>query len=83
MLRLFNTVSADFIVKQKRLRRWENQTAAQNEKSYELFSAICGDCPLAKYTKMDAGKYKDVIERLPADYGKAAQYRGKTRNRSC
>jgi len=65
-------------VKQKRLRRWENQTAAQNEKSYELFSAICGDCPLAKYTKMDAGKYKDVIERLPADYGKAAQYRGKT-----
>ena len=36
----FNAVSADFITKQKQLRRWENQTAAQNEKTYELFSAI-------------------------------------------
>jgi hypothetical protein len=74
----FTIVSADFVSKQKQLHRWENQTAAQNNKSYELFSAVCGDYPLAKYTKMDAAKFKDVIERLPADYGKAAQYRGKT-----
>ncbi len=47
----FSTVSADFITRQKQLRRWENQTAAQNEKSYELFSVICGDYPLAKDTK--------------------------------
>lgn len=74
-------VAASFVKKQKQTRRWENQTAAQNEKSYELFIAICGDRPLASYSRKDAAKFKDVLERLPADYGKAARYHGKSPER--
>lgn len=68
--------SAAFVAKQKQTRRWENQTAAQNEKSYELFIAVCGDKPLASYARKDAARFKDILERLPADYGKAARYQG-------
>lgn len=75
---MFSKTAASFVSKQKQLRRWENQTAAQNEKSYELFVAICGDHPVGKYAKKDAAKFKDVMERMPAMYGKAAQYLGKT-----
>lgn len=75
---LFTETAASFVIKQKQLRRWENQTASQNEKSYELFTAICGDRPLRKYVRKDAAKFKDVLERLPADYGKASRYNGKT-----
>lgn len=74
-------VAATFVKKQKQTRRWENQTASQNEKSYELFLAICGDKPLASYSRKDAARFKDVLERLPADYGKAARYHGKSPER--
>ncbi len=74
---LFAETAASFVTKQKQLRRWENQTASQNEKSYELFKAICGDRPLRTYVRKDAAKFKDVLERLPADYGKASRYIGK------
>lgn len=75
---LFAKTAERFVAKQKQLRRWENQTAAQNEKSYELFEAICGNRPLRSYTRRDAATFKDVLERLPADYGKASRYLGKT-----
>lgn len=75
---MMSKLAAAFVAKQKQLRRWENQTAAQNEKSYELFAEICGDKPPAAYTRKDAAKFKDLMERLPADYGKAARYQGKS-----
>ncbi|WP_248311413.1 site-specific integrase [Bosea sp. ASV33] len=75
---LFGVVAAAFVTKQKQLRRWENQTAGQNEKSYELFKAICGDRPLSAYQRKDAARFKDQLERLPADYGKAAIYARKS-----
>jgi len=78
---LLSEVAARFVAKQKQTRRWENQTAAQSEKSYELFRDICGDKPLAAYARKDAAKFKDVLERLPADYGKAARYHGKSPER--
>jgi integrase len=74
---LFTKAAADFVAKQKLTRTWENQTAAQNEKSYELFEAICGNRPLRSYTRKDAATFKDVLQRLPSDYGKASQYLGK------
>jgi len=79
--RLLSVVAARFVAKQKQTRRWENQTAAQSEKSYELFRDICGDKPLAAYARKDAAKFKDILERLPADYGKAARYHGKAPER--
>lgn len=78
---LFKDVAATFVKKQKQTRRWENQTASQNEKSYDLFIEICGDKQLASYSRKDAAKFKDVLERLPADYGKAARYHGKSPER--
>lgn len=75
---LFSVVAAAFVAKQKQLHRWENQTASQNEKSYELFKAICGDRPLNTYQRKDAARFKDQLERLPAEYGKAAIYAGKS-----
>lgn len=75
---LFANVAESFVAKQKQRRHWENQTALQNEKSYQLFKAICGDRPLRSYTRKDAAAFKDVLERLPYNYGKASQYLGKT-----
>lgn len=75
---LFSVVAAAFVAKQKQLHRWENQTASQNEKSYELFKAICGDRPLNSYQRKDAARFKDQLERLPAEYGKSAIYAGKS-----
>lgn len=75
---LFAKVAESFVAKQKQRRQWENQTALQNEKSYQLFKAICGDRPLRSYTRKDAAAFKDVLERLPSNYGKASQYLGKT-----
>lgn len=75
---LFAKTAERFVAKQQQLRRWERQTAAQNEKSYELFEAICGNKPLRSYTRRDAATFKDVLERLPADYGKASRYVSKT-----
>ncbi|MBX9761369.1 MAG: site-specific integrase [Beijerinckiaceae bacterium] len=73
----FTKLAAAFVLKQRRLKRWENQTAAQNQKSYELFCDICGDRSLDRYERRDAARFKDALERLPAEYGKAARYQGK------
>lgn len=75
---LFSETAARFVAKQKLTRSWENQTALQNAKSYELFEATCGNRPLRSYTRKDAATFKDVLQRLPSDYGKASQYLGKT-----
>lgn len=75
---LFSETAARFVAKQKLTRSWENQTALQNEKSYELFEAICGNRTLRFYTRKDAATFKDVLQRLPSDYGKASQYLGKS-----
>ena len=47
-------------------------------KSYELFQEVCGDKPVGNYEKKDAAAFKDLLEVLPAAYGKAAAFRGKT-----
>ena len=57
---------------------WEKQSALQSGKSYALFIEICGDRPIVKYTRKDASRFKDVLQQLPGDYGKAAQYQGLT-----
>jgi hypothetical protein len=77
----FSIVSTDFITKQKQLRRWENQTAAQNEKSYELFSAICGDYSLAKYAKVDARNLRTSSNDCPLTTARPRNIATKPRNR--
>jgi hypothetical protein len=70
--------SAAFIEQQLAANHWDKQTVQQSRKSYELFGAIAGDKPLGAYTRQDAATFKNTLERLPADYGKGPEFRGKS-----
>ncbi|KQP33277.1 integrase [Methylobacterium sp. Leaf104] len=61
---------------QVQTKRWDNQTAAQAGATYRLFADVCGDKPLGAYTRKDAGRFRERVERLPSDYGKHPRYRG-------
>lgn len=61
---------------QIRRKVWEQQTALQARKTYQLFVEFFGDRPLAVFTRRDAALFKELLEDLPANYGKAAEYRG-------
>jgi len=73
---LFCAYAEEFRAAQTRRGRWEGQTSAQARKTFELFSEHCGDRPLSEYLKSDVHAFKEILEDLPADYGKAARYRG-------
>jgi hypothetical protein len=75
---LFSELSKKFLGRQVQTRAWEKQTANQAEKSFDLFIEINGDLPIEAYSREHAARFKEVIERLPANYGKAAAYRGLT-----
>ena len=65
-----------FRAQQVETKRWDNQTAAQASATYRLFADVCGDKPLGVYTRKDAGRFRERVERLPGDYGKHPRYRG-------
>jgi len=77
---LFSELSKPFLARQVQTKAWENQTAHQAGKSFDLFTEINGDLPIETYTREHAARFKEVIQRLPANYGKAAAYRGLTLN---
>lgn len=62
---------------QVRRKVWEKQTAFQARKTYQLFVEHAGDRPLDRYRRIDATRFRDLLLDLPADYGKAAIYKGK------
>ena len=72
---LFSKLSQPFIDAQIATKAWERQTAAQAEKTFRLFVEINGDLPIDQYSRENAARFKDFVQRLPADYGKAAAYR--------
>jgi integrase len=74
----FSEAAERFRTDQLRRKVWEKQTALQARKTYELFRERFGDKPLAAYDRLDASTFKAMLSDLPADYGKAAQYRGMT-----
>lgn len=76
--RVLSDLAKHFIEQQKVAGRWDPQTAHQSRKSFELFESISGDRPLQNYGRRDAARYKDILERMPADYGKDRRFRGLT-----
>ena len=74
--RPFSTVAEEFRATQVRRKVWEQQTALQARKTYQLFAELSGDRPLAGYLKEDAVRFKSMLLELPANYSKAPQYRG-------
>lgn len=73
---MFVVRAEGFRLAQVRQRSWEQQTAMQARKTYQLFAEMAGDRPMAGYVREDAVRFKNLLRDLPADYGKAATYRG-------
>ena len=73
---LFSAEAGEFRETQLRRKVWEQQTALQARKTYALFLEHFGDKPLAYFSRRDAAQFKALLEDLPANYGKAAEYRG-------
>ncbi len=71
----FKEVAKTFLERQIATKTWDIQTALQARKTFELWSAISGDKPITAYEKKDAAHFRATIERLPANYGKAAIFR--------
>lgn len=74
---IFDGVADRFLTHQAKGRIWDNQTAAQAKKTYSLWKELSGDRRIDSYDRADAQKFKDVMQALPWDYGKAAEFRGK------
>lgn len=72
----FSEEADKFREAQLRRKVWEQQTGLQARKTYALFAEHFGDRPLANFTRRDAARFKELLEDLPANYGKAAEYRG-------
>ncbi|CAO4181164.1 tyrosine-type recombinase/integrase [Methylorubrum extorquens] len=72
---LLSAVTEPFITDQVASGAWERQTAAQARATFRLLIDVCGDLPLRDYSRQDAGRFKEQLQRLPSDYGKAAAYR--------
>jgi integrase len=73
---LLSVASADFLRHQRAGKIWDEQTLRQAKKTFELTIEIVGDRPLDRYGRQEANKVKSVLQDLPADYGKAALFRG-------
>lgn len=73
---LLSEASAVFRREQTVTKAWDAQTASQAGATYRLFIEICGDRPLAAYSRTDADQFRKLASMLPFDYSKAVQYRG-------
>lgn len=73
---IFSEACASFLHSQVSSGAWENQSASQARATFRLFVDVCGNRCLGDYTRQDASLFKDQIQRLPGNYGKAAIYRG-------
>lgn len=74
----FSEEAEEFRLAQLRRNVWEKQTGLQARKTFALFAEHFGDQPLAAFTRRNAAAFKALLEDLPADYGKAARYKGLT-----
>lgn len=73
---LFSERAEIYRTKRERLGTWDRQTALQARKTFALFAELCGDRPVGGYVRADAVRFKDALIELPANYGKAAEFRG-------
>jgi len=72
----FTQAAEEFRLAQIRRKVWEQQTGLQARKTFALFAEQFGDQPLSSFTRHDAAAFKELLEDLPANYGKAAEYKG-------
>lgn len=65
-----------FLAHQTKDRIWDAQTLSQARKTYSLLVDVCGDGDLMQIGRKEARAFKETLQDLPADYGKAALFRG-------
>ncbi len=75
---IFSEAAETFREAQLRKAVWERQTYQQARATYSIFPIFSGDRPLNHYVRADAGRFKALLEDLPANYSKAAEFRGLT-----
>ena len=73
---LFSVRAEEFRSTRERRGIWDGQTALQARKTFQLFAELCGDKRLSQFTRDDAVRFKNLLSDLPANYGKAAEWRG-------
>lgn len=69
-----------FLRHQSKDRIWDPQTLAQARKTFSLLIDVCGDYNLTRIARAEARSFKEALQDLPADYGKAAMFRGMRTN---
>jgi len=69
---LMSDVGKAFRERQVATKSWDLQTSAQASATYRLFIDVCGDKPIGSYSRQDAGRFREQIERLPNNYGRSA-----------
>ncbi|WP_157801222.1 site-specific integrase [Sphingobium sp. LB126] len=74
----FTEAAETFREEQLRRKKWERQTYLQARATYSIFCDFAGDRPLGDYVRADAGRFKALLEDLPANYSKAVEFRGLT-----
>jgi hypothetical protein len=57
---------------------WRGQTLAQNTTTYRMLEEVCGNRPVASYTRRDTAVFYDLLRALPADYSRNKRWKGLT-----
>jgi integrase len=76
----FSDVAARYVTERMRdpSAAWTQQTRAQNETTFRLFSDYLNGSALAAVVREDAGKFLDAIATLHPDYGRSPASKGLT-----
>lgn len=75
---LFSIALSGFLDVMSKDGKWRGQTLAQSKASYRLCRDVCGDHPIQSYARPNFSELYHVLRRLPANYSKAREYRGKS-----
>lgn len=54
-------------------RRFEKSSLRNWQSSVRIFTEIVGDLPIGKYTKEEILEFNDLLQRLPANFGKSSK----------
>ncbi len=71
----FSAVGRSFIAEKSRVveghREYDQQTVRQTESTLQLWADLLGDRPIDGYDGADAGRFRDLLLRMPASHGKS------------
>ena len=71
---LLSSVQAAFLAdKRQGTKGYTGQTAKQVEATFRLLNDLIGDKPITDYNGQDAGRFRDLLLRMPASHGKGGR----------